>query len=199
MLFLESAFWAAVGAVKTISCYPLEQKKLPFLPSADLEIVNMFLRPVGQRRHCPGRHAALCGGELATCSPALIPHMGPGGAPLRWPPAPSAPRAQKGRLTWEPPCSGIKGRGVPSGRGVRAVGKGPGPGETPALPAGRRIRQVQQLYFHPGLTTPFGHTHPCRGWADVMLGAGACSSACFMPFYTAPGCKEASFVATTMD
>lgn len=78
LLFPESAFWAVVGAVKTRSCYPLEQKKLPFLPSTDLEIVNMFLWPVGQQQHCLGRHAALCGGELATCSPALILRTGQG-------------------------------------------------------------------------------------------------------------------------
>lgn len=81
--------------MKTISRYPLEQKKLPFLPSTDLEIVNMFLRPVGQQQHCLGRHAALCGGELATCSPALILRAGPRAAPLRRPLAPAAPQAPK--------------------------------------------------------------------------------------------------------
>lgn len=126
LLFPESAFWAVVGAVKTRSCYPLEQKKLPFLPSTDLEIVNMFLWPVGQQQHRLGRHAALCGGGISHLFPSPNPAHGAGAALLRWPPAPSAQRAQKGQLTWEPPCFEDQGEGGPLWEGGLSCGEGHG-------------------------------------------------------------------------
>lgn len=106
--------------MKTISRYPLEQKKLPFLPSTDLEIVNMFLRPVGQQQHCLGRHAALCGGELATCSPALILRAGPRAAPLRRPLAPAAPQAPKRPVNLGTAFLEDRGEGSSSGRDFSA-------------------------------------------------------------------------------
>lgn len=91
-----------LGAVKARSRYPLEQKELPFLPSTDLELVNMFLWPVGQQQHCLGCLVALCQGELAPI-PIPNPERWAVAAPLPWPLAPFGPQAHKGRLTWAQP------------------------------------------------------------------------------------------------